>query len=79
MIAWIWQATTLHWNTELAARNHVPLELWVVLYEKSTTNHICCTHQVLEVAALRSTFKAGIRDAAHQAMAALLHKEDDQM
>jgi hypothetical protein len=66
MIAWIWQATTLHWNTELAARNHVPLELWVVLYEKSTTNHICCTHQVLEV-------------AAHQAMAALLHKEDDQM
>jgi hypothetical protein len=26
MIAWIWRAVALHWNTELVAKNHVPLE-----------------------------------------------------
>jgi hypothetical protein len=46
----------------------------VVLYEKLTTDRI---HQVLEVAAPRFTFKARIRNAAHQALATLCHEEED--
>jgi hypothetical protein len=34
------------------------------MYEKSTTNHICRTQQVIDAAAPRMSFEAGIRDAA---------------
>jgi hypothetical protein len=46
------QGTTYLWN------------IWMVMYEKSTTNHICRTQQVIDAAAPRMSFEAGIRDAA---------------
>jgi hypothetical protein len=46
------------------------------LYERSTADHI---RQVIEVAAPRWTLEGGIRDAAHQALAALHHEEDNHM
>jgi hypothetical protein len=51
----------------------------VVIYEKSTTDRICHTHQVIEAAAPRMSFNAGIVDAAQQTFVALHHKEDNQM
>jgi hypothetical protein len=51
----------------------------VVLYEKSTIDRIHRTCQVIEVAAPRMSFEARICDAAHQALAALCHEEDNQM
>jgi hypothetical protein len=41
--------------------------LWrvhVVIYERSTTDHIRCIHQVVEAPAPRWTFEAGMREAA---------------
>jgi hypothetical protein len=49
------QGTTYFWNIR------------VVMYEKSTTDRIRCTHQVIEATAPRMSFKAGLRDAARQA------------
>jgi hypothetical protein len=40
---------------------------------------MCHTQQVIEAAALRTSLEARIRDATHQAMAVLCHKEDYQM
>jgi hypothetical protein len=40
------------------------------------TNHIC---QVVEALALRWTFEAGIREAAHEALAVLRHEVDGKM
>jgi hypothetical protein len=51
----------------------------VVIYEKSTTDHVCRIRQVIEAAALRWTFEGGIWDAAQEALAVLDHEEDDQM
>jgi hypothetical protein len=61
------QGTTYLWN------------VWVVMYEKLTTDRICCIHQVIKSAASRMSFEAGIRDAACQALATFHHEEDDQM
>jgi hypothetical protein len=41
--------------------------LWhvqVVIYEKSTTDHVHRIHQVIEASTLRWTFEGGMRDAA---------------
>jgi hypothetical protein len=56
--------------------------LWhvqVVIYEKSTIDHICRICKVIEAATSRWTFEGGIQDAAREALAILRHKEDDQM
>jgi hypothetical protein len=53
--------------------------VWVVLYERSMTDHIHRIHQVIEAAAPRWTFEGGIRDAAREALATLHHVDDDQM
>jgi hypothetical protein len=51
----------------------------VVLYKKATTDHICRTHQVHEVADPRATLRAGIRDAARGGLTVLHHEEDETM
>jgi hypothetical protein len=43
----------------------------VVLYERPTTNRICRIHQVVEAPAPRWMFKAGMREAACEALAVL--------
>jgi hypothetical protein len=51
----------------------------VVLYEKSTTDHILRTRKVHGAVAPRLTFEAGMRDATYQALVILHHEEDDAM
>jgi hypothetical protein len=56
--------------------------LWhvcVVIYERPTTDHIHCIHQVVEGPASRWTFEAGMRKAAQEALAVLRHEADEQM
>jgi hypothetical protein len=48
--------------------------LWhvrVVIYERPTIDHIRCIRQVVEAPASRWTFEAGMREAAHEALAIL--------
>jgi hypothetical protein len=56
--------------------------LWhvrVVIYERPTTDRIRCIHQVVEAPAPRWTFKAGMREAAQEALAVLRHEVDEKM
>jgi hypothetical protein len=56
--------------------------LWhvrVVIYERSTTDRIRRIRQVVEAPAPRWTFEAGMREAAHEALAVLRHEADEQM
>jgi hypothetical protein len=56
--------------------------LWhvhVVIYVRSTTDHIRRILQVVEAPAPRWTFEAGMREAAHEALAILRHEADEQM
>jgi hypothetical protein len=53
--------------------------LQVIMYERSTTNHVHHICQVIEPAAPRWTFERGIWDAAQEALVMLHHEEDDQM
>jgi hypothetical protein len=56
--------------------------LWhvcVVIYERPTTDRIRCICQVVEAPAPRWMFEAGMREAAHKALAILRHEADEQM
>jgi hypothetical protein len=56
--------------------------LWhvrVVIYERSTTDHIRRIRQVVEAPVPRWTFEAGMREAAREALAVLRHEVDEQM
>jgi hypothetical protein len=56
--------------------------LWhvrVVIYERSTTDHIQRIRQVVEAPAPRSTFEVGMREAAREALPILHHEADEQM
>jgi hypothetical protein len=56
--------------------------LWcvhVVIYERPTTNRIRRICQVVEAPAPRWTFKAGMREAAREALAVLRHEADEKM
>jgi hypothetical protein len=56
--------------------------LWhvlVIIYERSTTDHIHRIHQLVEASTSRWTFEGGMRDAAREALVILRHEEDDQM
>jgi hypothetical protein len=58
------------------------MSLWhirVVIYERFTTDRIHCIRQVIETSTPRWTFEGGMQDAAHEALAVLCHKEEDQM
>jgi hypothetical protein len=43
------------------------------------TDSIRCIRQVVEAAAPRWTFEAGMREAAQEALAVLWHEADEQM
>jgi hypothetical protein len=48
--------------------------LWrvhVIIYERPTTNHICCILHVVEATTLRWTLERGMREAAREALALL--------
>jgi hypothetical protein len=51
----------------------------VVIYGRSTTDHIQRIRQVVEAPAPRWTFVAGMREAAREALAVLRHEADEQM
>jgi hypothetical protein len=56
--------------------------LWhvcVVICKRPTTDHICRIRQVVEAPVPRWTFEAGMREAAHEALAILRHEVDEQM
>jgi hypothetical protein len=56
--------------------------LWrvcVIIYERLTTNHICCIHHVVEATTPRSTFEGGMREAAQEALVLLRHEAEEQM
>jgi hypothetical protein len=56
--------------------------LWrvrVVIYKRPMTDHIWRIRQVVEAPAPRWTFEAGMREAAHEALAILRHEADEQM
>jgi hypothetical protein len=43
----------------------------VIIYERPTTDHILCIHQVVGAVTPRWTFEGGMREAAHEALAIL--------
>jgi hypothetical protein len=45
--------------------------VWVVIYERSTIDHICHIHQVIEASAPRWTFEGGMWDATREALVIL--------
>jgi hypothetical protein len=56
--------------------------LWhvrVVIYERPTTDHINRICQVVEAPTPRWMFEAGMREAAHEALAVLRHEANEQM
>ena len=56
--------------------------LWhvrVVIYERPTTDRICCIRQVVEAPAPRWMLEAGMREAAREALTVLRHEADEQM
>jgi hypothetical protein len=56
--------------------------LWcvcVVIYERPTTDYICCICQVVDAPAPRWMFEAGMREAAREALSILRHEADKQM
>jgi hypothetical protein len=58
------------------------LYLWrvrVVIYERPMTDHIYRIRQVVEAPAPRWIFEAGMREAAHEALAVLRHEAGERM
>jgi hypothetical protein len=56
--------------------------LWrvcVVIYKRPMTDRVQRICQVVEAPAPRWTFDAGMREAAHEALAVLHHEADEQM
>jgi hypothetical protein len=53
--------------------------VWVVIYERPTTDHVHRIRQVVEAPAPRWTFEAGMREAAHEALAILRLEADEWM
>jgi hypothetical protein len=53
----------------LLHRNSYLWCVWVIIYERPTTNHIRRIRHVVEATTPRSTFKGGMREAASEALA----------
>jgi hypothetical protein len=48
----------------LLCRNSYLWRVWVIIYERPMTDHICHIHHVVEATTPRWTFKGGMREAA---------------
>jgi hypothetical protein len=53
--------------------------VWVIIYERPTTDHIHRIRRVVEATTPRWTFEGGMREAAPEALALLRHKAEEQM
>jgi hypothetical protein len=53
--------------------------VWVIIYERPTTNRIRRIRHVVEATTPRWTFKGGMREAAREALALLRHEAEEQM
>jgi hypothetical protein len=49
----------------------------VIIYERLTTDHVCCICHVVEVTTLRWMFEGGMREVAQEALA-LLREEAEK-
>jgi hypothetical protein len=61
---------------------HGNLDLWrvcVIIYERSTTDHIRCICHVVEATTPRWTLEGGMREAAREALALLQHEAEEQI
>jgi hypothetical protein len=45
--------------------------VWVIIYERPTTDHIRCIHHVVEATTPRLAFEAGMREAAREVLVLL--------
>jgi hypothetical protein len=45
--------------------------VWLIIYERQMTDHICHIYHVVEATTPRWMFKGGMREAAHEALALL--------
>jgi hypothetical protein len=53
--------------------------VWMIIYERPTTNHIQCIRHVVLATTPKWTFKGGMREAAREALALLRHEAEEQM
>jgi hypothetical protein len=53
--------------------------VWVIIYESPMTDHIHRIRHVVEATTPRWTFEGGMREAAREALALLLHESKEQM
>jgi hypothetical protein len=63
----------------LLRRNSYLWRVWVIIYERPTTDHICHIRHVVEATTPRWTFEGGMREAAREALALLQHEAEEQM
>jgi hypothetical protein len=53
--------------------------VWVIIYERPTTDCICRIRRVVEATTPRWTFEGGMREAAREALVLLQHAAEEQM
>jgi hypothetical protein len=53
--------------------------VWVIIYERPTTDHIHRIHHVVEATTPRWTIEGGMREAAQEALVLLRHEAEEQM
>jgi hypothetical protein len=53
--------------------------VWVIIYERRVTDHICRIHHVVEATTPRWTFEGGMREAAREALTLLRHEAEEQI
>jgi hypothetical protein len=63
----------------LLHRNSYLWRVHVIIYERPTTNHIHHIRHVVEDTTPRWMFEGGMREAAREALALLLHEAGEQM
>jgi hypothetical protein len=63
----------------LLHRNSYFWHVYVIMYERPTTDHIGCIHHVVEATTLRWMFEGGMREAMREALVLLRHEVEEQM
>jgi hypothetical protein len=53
--------------------------VWVIIYERPTTDHICRIRHVVKATTPRWTFEGGMREAAREALVLLQHEAEEYM
>jgi hypothetical protein len=63
----------------LLRRNSYLWHVWVIIYERPTTDRIRRIRRVVEATTPRWTFERGMREATREALALLRHEAEEQM